>query len=58
MLQASPIRPRKFGLGPARGLMKGKDADKPVLHLHWLVRLTELGRVPSLVGIECVIWLS
>ena len=37
-LQASPIRPRKFGIGPARGLMKGKDTDKPVLHLHWLVR--------------------
>ena len=27
--------------------MKGKDADKPVLHLHWLVRGTEVGRVPS-----------
>jgi len=36
-LQASPIRPRRFGVGPARGTMKGKDADKPVLHLHWPV---------------------
>ena len=44
-LQASPIRPRKFGVGPARGLMKGKDADKPVVHLHWLVRLTKVGRL-------------
>ena len=34
--------------------MKGKDADKPVVHLHWLVRLTEVGRLPSLVRIECV----
>ena len=36
-LQASPIRPRRFTLGPARGMMKGKDSDKPVLLLQWLV---------------------
>ena len=57
-LQASPIRPRKFGVGPARGLMKGKDADKPVVHLHWLVRLTEVGRLRYLVKIECTVWFS
>lgn len=36
---ASPIRPRRFVMGPTRGLKKQAAGDKPLIQLQWMVRV-------------------
>ena len=39
-LQASPLRPRRFTLGPTRGGVRERDRDTHAVHLQWLVGYT------------------